>query len=289
VQIENFDFSGGQERNICYATIGAHEHLAQRGRRIESLREFAGLQVDRKNVALQASRNQPAAVGCGLGTVGHLRQVNPTGQSVARGINHCDSGRFLIVRKNVAAIGLNGYALNRFGNRNRGDERVVDKVENADRAGVYVGGVGAAAVRSDDKHVRFRLAGGIYGDDFARRGIDGVERLRKFGGHVQASVGTEGGLVRAQGFAQINRVREFALLNVDNIDRRAIGAGLAHSGVTVDGYVGITAVLADGDFVSIHADDDFCDFATGFRIDEQRSVLDLIRDDKKAVRRRRGP
>src|ERR1700733_11770362 len=286
MQIEDFDFSGRQEGNVSDATVGPDQNFAERGRGIESLGQLAGVQVDCEDVPLQAGGDQPTALGCGLGTVRRLRQVDPRGDFVGRGIDHRDSRRFLVVSKNVLAIRLYGDALNLLGDGNCSDQGVMSQVENADGAGVSVGGVGATSIGGDYEHVGFRLAGRILRHDFTGDRIDNVERLGKLGGYVEAAVGANARLVGAQWFSEVDGEGEFTFTDVDDIDGAAVGAGLADAGIAVNRNVSIVAIFADGDFVAIYAHRDLGDFAAGFRIDQQGGVLDLIGDDQKAVRGR---
>ena len=192
------------------------------------------------------------------------------------------------MRINVAAVGLNRDSLHNLGNGNGGDQRVVHEVENADGASMHVGGIRATSIRGYDEHMRFRLAGGILRDHFASGGVDGVERLGKLGGHVKLPVRSNAWLVRAQGFAEVDGVGEFALANINHINAGAVGSRLADTGVSVDRNVSIAAILAHGDLVAVDADDDFGDLATGLRINEQSGVLELIRDDQESARGRTG-
>ena len=131
--------------------------------------------------------------------------------------------------------------------------------------------------------MRFGLAGGGFGEDFARCGIDDSDGVGEFGADVEQAVGSEGGLVRAQRLAEFDGGGELTLLQVDDVYGGAVGAGLSDSGIAVDGDIGETGVRGDSDFVAVDADGNFGEFAAGFGVDEEHGVFFLIGNDEDAA------
>ncbi len=130
--------------------------------------------------------------------------------------------------------------------------------------------------------MRFGLAGGSFGDDLARRGVDDVDSVGELGADIEEAVRAELGLVRAQGLAEVHGGSELALLEIDDVDRCAVGAGPSDAGIAVDRNVGEARVRGDGDFVAVDADGDFGEFAARFGIDEEDGVFFLVGDDEDA-------
>ena len=95
-------------------------------------------------------------------------------------------------------------------------------------------------------------------------------------------------MMRAQGLAEVDGGGELALLEIDDVDGGAIGAGLADAGIAVDGDVGEARVGRDGHFVAVDADGNFGEFTARFGIDEENGVFFLVSDDENAGRGRGG-
>ena len=70
-------FARREERDVRDATVGSHQNFAEGCRSVEGLGHLACFQVDRENVTLQAGRDQPPAIGCGLGTIDGLWKIDP--------------------------------------------------------------------------------------------------------------------------------------------------------------------------------------------------------------------
>jgi len=63
----------------------------------------------------------------------------------------------------------------------------------------------------------FGLAGGGFGDDFARCGVDDRDGVGEFGADVEQAVGSEGRLVRSAAACQFDGGSELTLLQVDDV------------------------------------------------------------------------
>src|SRR5258708_1091762 len=105
---------------------------------------------------------------------------------------------------------------------------------------------------------------------------------RVVGGEMEEGGRGEVGLVRAEGVGEVHGGSELALLEIDDVDRCAVGAGPADAGIAVDRNVGEARVRGDGDFVAVDADGDFGEFAARFGIDEEDGVFFLVGDDEDA-------
>ena len=132
--------------------------------------------------------------------------------------------------------------------------------------------------------MRFVLARGNFGDDLARFRIDHIDRLRKLGAHVEIAVRTKFRIVRTQRLAEVDRIGQFAVRDIDDVDGAAVRTRLAHAGVSIDRDVGKFAVRADRDFMPVDADGDFGDFLARVGIDDQRGVLELVGDHEQTFR-----
>src|SRR5258708_6667590 len=105
--------------------------------------------------------------------------------------------------------------------------------------------------------MRFGLASGGFCDELARSRVDDADGVGEFGANVQEPVGAEERLMRAKGFAEVDGGGEFSLLEIDDVDGRAVRSGLAHRGVAVDGNVREARVRRDGDFGTVDAPRNF--------------------------------
>src|SRR5579859_398300 len=245
------------------------------------MNDLKGLQIDGDGlVGAGKDGDEKAAVGSGLGGIGVIGDFDPVGDFVGGRVDHGDAGSILIVGKNVSAIGRDGDALHLLGDGDGGDELAIGDIDDTDGARVDVGGVGAAAVFAEREHMGLGLASRSFGNDFAGCGVNDIDGVGQFGADVEHAVGTEVGLMWAQGLAEVDGGGELALLDVDDVDCCAVSAGLTDPGVAVDGNVGETGIRGDGDFVAVDADGDFGELAARSRIDEDDGVLFLVGNDK---------
>src|SRR6266852_2062839 len=117
--------------------------------------------------------------------------------------------------------------------------------------------------------MRFGLASGGFRDELARGRVDDADGVGEFGADVQEPVGAEERLMRAKGFAEVDGGGEFSLLEIDDVDGRAVRSGLAHRGVAVDGTVGEARVRRDGDAVAGDRGGNFAEPEARREVDEE--------------------
>src|SRR4029077_1051352 len=89
-------------------------------------------------------------------------------------------------------------------------------------AGADVGGVSAVAVERKNQPVGLRLPRRTFREQRAPRRITSADGICKLGGDVKKTIGPEFGAVRAKGLTQVDRGREFALLQINHINRAAV-------------------------------------------------------------------
>src|SRR5258708_163751 len=95
--------------------------------------------------------------------------------------------------------------------------------------------------------------------------------------------------MRAEGLAECDGGRELTLLEVDNVDRGAVGAGLTYAGVAINGDISEARVGRDCDLMAVHTDRNFGKLAATFGVNKQHRVFLLIGHHKGSMRiRRRG-
>src|SRR6266852_1248724 len=204
---------------------------------------------------------EEAAVGSGRGSVGVGGNGDPVCDFVGGSIDDGDARGVLIVGEDVRAVGGDGDALHDLGNGNGSDELAIGDIEDAHAAGVDIRSISSTAIFAEHEHVRFGLAGGDFGDNFARRAINDIDGVGEFGADVEQAIGSEKRLVRAKGLAEVNGGSELAPLEIDDVDRCAVGSGPADAGIAVDGNVGEARIGRDSDLVAVDADGDFGELA----------------------------
>src|SRR5260370_15273734 len=159
-EVEDGDFSRGHAGDVGDRSVGTDQNFAGLLRHVERFHNLESFQIDGDGaVRAWKDSEEKAAVGSGLGGVGVIGNADPVADFVGSGIDDGDARSVLIVGENVSAVGRDGNALHRLGDRDGGDELAIGDVYDADRAGVDVGGVGAADVFTLHEHVRFVLPG----------------------------------------------------------------------------------------------------------------------------------
>src|SRR5260370_664382 len=275
-QVEYRNFAGPRATYVSDSSAWTNQNFRRSFWNLQRTNDLQGLQInDVKMVRNHGSRQQPAAIRSWLRCVGHVRQCNPVGDFVSGRVDDSDAGRVLVVSEDAEPIRRDGNSLDTFGHGNRGDEFALRQIQHAHAAGADVGGVTALAVGRQNQHVGLRLARGNLRENLARPGIDDVDGIGKLGGDVQETVRSNFGAVRAERFAQIDGGGEFAFLQIDDINRAAVRPGPADAGVSVDRYISEAAVVGYDDFVAVHANRNFCQFAAILGIDLQHHVLFL--------------
>src|SRR5260370_27044542 len=146
-EVEDGEFSRGHAGDVGDRSVGTDQNFAGLLRHVERFHNLESFQIDGYcTVRAWKDSEEKAAVGSGLGSVGVIGNVDPVADFVGSGIDDGDAQSILIVGEDARAIGGDGNALHRLGDRDGGDELAIADVYDADRAGVDGGGVSAAAV-----------------------------------------------------------------------------------------------------------------------------------------------
>ena len=103
------------------------------------------------------------------------------------------------------------------------------EIQNCDRAGADIRGVGALAIFRNRQHVSLWTFRGNGGDALLTSRIDNVDRVVEFGRDIQKTIGSELGTVRANWTPEINGIYNFLGGQIDNFDGLTIRARLADS------------------------------------------------------------
>ncbi len=139
----------------------------------------------------------------------------------------------------------------------------------AHAAGADVGGVTAVAVERKNQLVGLRLPRRNFREQLARGRINNADGICKLGGNVKKTIGPQFGAVRAKGLTQVDRGRQFALLQINHINRAAVRPRPSDASVSVDRHVSKATVFGHDDFMSVHAHRNLCQFTAIFGIDDQ--------------------
>jgi hypothetical protein len=142
-----------------------------------------------------------------------------------------------------------------------------------------------AVIASDGEHVRLRLAGGNLVEDLQGFGIDHSDCIFELGGYVkQVILWSELGTMGSNAFAEIDGADDLAGGKVDNSKERTISAGVAYSGVAVDGDERAFAVGRGNDLVARDTVfRDGSDLLSSDGIDDAEGLVAFIGDEQKAM------